>query len=403
MKTTALMTTRRTALRISLAVAAAAMGRAGAIGSLALAESNASFPPDIPSVDKVLVVYNSSSTDSVAVKDYYIANRPGFANVSILAISTVETEAITQSGFETTIRQPIVDWLLAHPQKTIYYIVLLRGIPSRGPYNNWSVAYQLSRAYRDLGIRQGPSYGTQSAGGASATYNVHYDPATYPGTTALVMHLNMGSQSATFAYIDKLKAMYNAMPAPKVAISAQAAGKANNNYYLDEAAAIFGAASNSLRADRDALVGAGIPAARVTYVPPTATVHITKASNVRGYETWGSNGRLGQDYAVDGAIIFSGDSGWYLIKTIESYNGMWDGGGYQGNFVRWFSANAFGGINYSNTPVGAVCHVEEPLLTGVNSSAYLLDWEQGFIFAEAAWDSSRTPFFMAVGDPLVTR
>jgi hypothetical protein len=141
MKTTALMTTRRTALRISLAVAAAAMGRAGAIGSLALAESNASFPPDIPSVDKVLVVYNSSSTDSVAVKDYYIANRPGFASVSILAISTVETEAITQSGFETTIRQPIVDWLLAHPQKTIYYIVLLRSIPSRGPYNNWSVAY----------------------------------------------------------------------------------------------------------------------------------------------------------------------------------------------------------------------------------------------------------------------
>jgi hypothetical protein len=82
---------------------------------------------------------------------------------------------------------------------------------------------------------------------------------------------------------------------------------------------------------------------------------------------------------------------------------MWDGGGYQGNFVRWFSANAFGGINYSNTPVGAVCQVEEPLLTGVNSSAYLLDWERGFIFAEAAWDSSRTPFFMAVGDPLVTR
>jgi hypothetical protein len=67
------------------------------------------------------------------------------------------------------------------------------------------------------------------------------------------------------------------------------------------------------------------------------------------------------------------------------------------------SANAFGGTNYSNTPVGAVCHVEEPLLTGVNSSAYLLDWEQGFVFAEAAWDSSQTPFFMAVGDPLVTR
>ena len=39
------------------------------------------------------------------------------------------------------------------------------------------------------------------------------------------------------------------------------------------------------------------------------------------------------------------------VQTVESYNGMWDGGGYQGNFVRWFSANAFGGINYSNTPV----------------------------------------------------
>jgi hypothetical protein len=75
----------------------------------------------------------------------------------------------------------------------------------------------------------------------------------------------------------------------------------------------------------------------------------------------------------------------------------------KGNFVRWFSENAFGGTNYSNTPVGATAHTEEPYTSGIASPAFHLDWEQGFTFAEAATDSAKTQYFVAFGDPLVTR
>ena len=32
----------------------------------------------------------------------------------------------------------------------------------------------------------------------------------------------------------------------------------------------------------------------------------------------------------------------------------------QGNFLEWYASNAFGGANYSNTPIAAVSHVDEP-------------------------------------------
>ena len=62
----------------------------------------------------------------------------------------------------------------------------------------------------------------------------------------------------------------------------------------------------------------------------------------------------------------TGNSGWWVIETIESYNGQRSYAGLGGLFLRWFSGNAFGGTNYSSTPVGAVSHVDEPGTDNVN-------------------------------------
>ena len=60
--------------------------------------------------------------------------------------------------------------------------------------------------------------------------------------------------------------------------------------------------------------------------------------------------------------------------------------------------------SYTNTPVGAVTHVSEPGLPGVNDAAvYFGLWAGGKNFAISAWNSSRTDKFQAVGDPLVTK
>jgi hypothetical protein len=106
-------------------------------------------------------------------------------------------------------------------------------------------------------------------------------------------------------------------------------------------------------------------------------------------------------YAV-GGVQWSGSSSWYLIETLESYNGQRILG--CGNFIQWYSPDAFGGTNYSNTPVGAVTYVDEPFLPGVNSaSEYFGLWASGKNFAICAWNSNGTTNLQAVGDPFIAR
>jgi hypothetical protein len=125
--------------------------------------------------------------------------------------------------------------------------------------------------------------------------------------------------------------------------------------------------------------------------------------NLAGYISWGAHSSLGLGYATNGFLKWTGNSSWWLIETVESWNGT----RYttdQGNFIKWFSINAFGGTNYSNTPIGAVTHTEEPGLGGVNNSAnYFGLWASGKNFAICAWNSTNTIYFQAIGDPLVTR
>jgi hypothetical protein len=127
--------------------------------------------------------------------------------------------------------------------------------------------------------------------------------------------------------------------------------------------------------------------------------------NIVDYISWGLHSLLGSDDAVttkQNAVKWTGHSGWWIIETIESGNGQ--GATDNGNFLQWYSTNAFGGTNYSNTPVGAVTHVSEPGFDGVNDSyKYFNLWALRKSFAICAWNSRITAFFQAVGDPFVTK
>ena len=91
---------------------------------------------------------------------------------------------------------------------------------------------------------------------------------------------------------------------------------------------------------------------------------------------------------------------------MESFNGQ----RYridQGNFVQWFSETAFGGTNYSNTPVGAISYVNEPGSTAFSDGPiYFGLWASGKNFGMSAWNSAINSYnrnFQAVGDPLITK
>ena len=76
----------------------------------------------------------------------------------------------------------------------------------------------------------------------------------------------------------------------------------------------------------------------------------------------------------------------------------------QGNFTQWFSAGAFGGTGYENTPVGAVTNTDEPGLPSADVYArYFALWASGKCFAICAWNAKGTAYFQAVGDPFVSK
>ena len=130
--------------------------------------------------------------------------------------------------------------------------------------------------------------------------------------------------------------------------------------------------------------------------------HLTAATNLAGYISWGAHSGLGPTYPTNGIPQWFGNSGWWIIETIESFNGTRGDPG-QGTFLKWFSANAFGSTDYLNTPVGAVTHVAEPVGGPNSPDVYFRLWAQGAVFAKCAWLSRNTPYFQAVGDPFVTR
>ena len=135
--------------------------------------------------------------------------------------------------------------------------------------------------------------------------------------------------------------------------------------------------------------------------------HLLQATNVAGYISWGFHSSLHSDYATNGLVTWSGDSRWWIIETIESNNGQRNSD--SGNFLQWFSSNAFGGTDYSNTPVGAVTHVDEPQLPGVNKAdIYFGLWASGRSLATCSWESYRPPqgfplVLQVIGDPLIVK
>ena len=162
------------------------------------------------------------------------------------------------------------------------------------------------------------------------------------------------------------------------------------------------------------LLQSGVPASAILYTNGTEIYtngvqynlpHLTSGTNVAGYICWGTHSSLGAFYATpSGAfpVIWTNNSNWYVIRTEESDNGQ-RCQPFCGTFMQWFGANAFGGTNYVNTPVGALTYTDEPGAGGTDNQIFFQLWAGGNNFAICAWASRVTTEFQAVGDPFVRR
>ena len=221
----------------------------------------------------------------------------------------------------------------------------------------------------------------QSPGACSGGSQRGPDPTWHPFVTAINMSewttnlpLVFGT-NACVGYINKLASMSTSNSPARLIISASAGRYGNTNYVVDNvrhgASYVFDnysgygyvlpPATNGLIAN-GALESAIIYADGLDEITNTTFYngpHITNAVNLAGYISWGSHSALGNWFSGPGGVVWEGNSGWWIIETLESYNGQPREG--QSDYWMWFSSNAFGGTGYSNTPVGAVTHVDEPV------------------------------------------
>ena len=377
----------------------------------------------------LLLVYNPNTVDGAGVFAYYMANRPMVTGANVLALPNCPaTYTTTRTNYSTAILAPLTNWLAANPTKRPQYMVFFVDVPTRLAINtNWGQSYYFA------------NYPSEDN---SVSYDLYTNSV---GVPPFITHINMRDPNTTSAapctnYINKLQSFGAKYSPGKLFISAAAGGYAGTTYVLDNGRhgitdtnddQVYAQSNYFINAYNNLVQTSGVSPSSIYYTngPPldeyTLTftngtyiwipnngVHITNAWNVAGYASWGAHSALGNEYPYRGPpssdnplpVAWGGASGWWLIDTIESYNGMPGAG--QGNYWEWFSTNAFGSTNYDRTPVGAITHTDEPnQFQNLQNLPYpyLGFWAAGKNFAICAWNTRQTPHFQAVGDPFVTR
>jgi alpha-tubulin suppressor-like RCC1 family protein len=344
------------------------------------------YPIDVSK--DLLLIYNATNISfSSNVCAYYMAHRPMVSNANLLGITCPTNELISPSDYNNYILTPMTNWLATNATKRPAYVILFQDIPSRVNL-------------------------------ASPTPSVQYElhtalPTWSPFITAINMN-GMGGTNDCIAYINKLAYIGSNFCPGQVMLNASLVNNGNTNrygntnYYFDDTESGYGGWPIGMAAQQ-AVIQAGVVSNSIVYAnsnPDCGSLacHITAATNVAGYLCWGEHSSLGEGYATNGTVQFSGNSGWFLMETIESYNGQRNGAGFQGCFLDWFASNAFGGTNYSNTPVGAPSNVDEPGLPGTNyGGIYFGLWANEKNAGICAWNARNTPSFQVVGDPLVRK
>lgn len=399
----------------------------------------------------LLLIYNTNSIDSSNVMNYYIENRPMVANANVLGIghppvsyAVTYTDTCIDGGVTNTnsfthfytnyyediapvdmtnqILAPVQSWLNENPTKRPAYVILFLDVPSKVNTNTYY-----------------PANGSYPGTGAGPSVQYYLNSLCAPGWAPFVTSINMGGANQCgnqtgncsdctnafggytndcIGYINKVTLMAQSYSPGRLMVSASLAGYGNTNYVVDNIrngpgfVDDFSGSGDVVYVATNGLIASGVSADAILYYDGLNIVsngvayyvpHPTGLTNLAGYISWGAHGSLGGNYSNDGLIQWKGNSGWWIIETVESFNGQRIDPG-QGTFIKWFSSDAFGGTGYSNTPIGAVTHVDEPGLGGVeNSKIYFGLWAAGKNFAICAWNSLQRDKFQAVGDPFVQR
>jgi hypothetical protein len=362
-------------------------------GSVTSAVSTLALPVNV--TNDLLLIYNSNSAwlDSSNVCAYYLANRPmvsGCTNIIGVNCSNY-TEQMVMSNYNSEFSQPISTWLTLTGKRP-QYVILFPDLPSIVANTSGTA----TSVQFDMNAGVNPVLGTSN-----------FLASWHPFVTSINMN-GTGGTNDCVQYINKLANIGSNYSPGKLIISAYSGGYGNTNYYFDDCRTVApGYPTPGSNASSGVL--SVNPSASITY----SNVYghdITNGINVAGYLSWGAYAFGTNAYATNGDVEWTNNSGWWLIRTVESYNGRQVSTQGEGTFLSWFASNAFGGTTYSHTPVAAISTVDEPSEFGTYDGTCFGLWESGNNFAVCAWSSQNTNcspynnyYTQAVGDPFVCK
>ena len=282
------------------------------------------YPVDVEK--DLLLIYNTNSADSAFVKDYYLAHRPMVSGANVLGIGYTNAaspgyyEMIDPVVFTNNILSVVQSWLSASPTKRPQYVILFPDVPSIVFTNTLPGVYPWTLVTTNYQPARWPSVQCQLNSGTASGWS--------PFVTSINMN-GYGGTNDCIAYINKLASIGINYSLEKPILSASADGYENTNYYFDDSRPGFGTPNQNNYCYLAAMDVLNInPAPSVTYsnTPYDSGIpgHITNGVNVTGYMSWGVHGYYNDtnaDYALNGTLEFSGQSSWWIIETIESFNG----------------------------------------------------------------------------------
>lgn len=349
---------------------------AGGFHCLALAYSRFLNYPVRPS-DDLLIIYNTNSANSVALKDYYLANRPMIGDALTLGLGCQTGELFDSPNQMTNqLITPVLQWLTNHPTSRPNFYLFMLDIPSTYLVNN-----------------------DPDTHGSSVQWHLREN---LPSRKPFVSQLNMATFTDATNYVNKLVAFGNAYSPGKVVISPHRSGYANTTFPYD--ADCDGVHMSQVLPVMQQFTGSS----NQVQCRQSSGIPIANATNLAGYWTPGLHAGLSGGWATNGVVKFFGDSSWFLMTSGESFNGVWNSPTGQGSFQRWFERGSFGGTNYENTPVVAGAHVWEPHFNVMPFRYAFALWEVGKYFPVAFWNMSGFGVvspnrYQATGDPFVTK
>lgn len=371
----------------------------------------------------IAIVFDSSNTDSVAVKDYLIDNRPGYADCVLCPINLSGKlagmdgfEQISQANFTSTIA-PALQAL----DSDVLYLIWVWGTPTRildnetlsplaeEPRTIPSVQMQAAR----LGA-SGARYDAGQITGQTASWSgfdfvdgrfLPSNADDYPGTRFLSSHISFKTLADTYAYIDKVAAAHPG--GNQVVIYGN--NRYGTEYWLDDNRS-NGPSDVDYTFFPHAIhykteLEAENASATINYYEDDTDPVMQSANRVKGLHTWGHHSNdvpnpMSQGTWTDGSadgLAISILSNWWLFNCTVSWNGR-----RGSEAMNAFISTAFGGTGYSSTPVGFAAHVEEARVESDPFKRLFRHWERGYLLIECGWANRTNIHFVLYGDPMVS-